>query len=74
MKNNSFGIDLTVFSNDIQPIDALISLAGQLAPWALKTMDKLKNYEDVGIIRCDNHYIFIDELEYQVNENKNMFA
>ena len=74
MEDNHFSIDLTVFHNDIKPIDALISLAGSFQPWALKTMDKLKNNEDIGLLRGETHYIFLDEYEYRVNENKDMFA
>lgn len=72
MKNNIFGIDLTVFSGDISIHDALVSLADQYEPWVRTVKDKLKNGEPINLIAESDNYCsgrFVREWVYMPDED-----
>jgi hypothetical protein len=72
MKNNIFGIDLTVFSGDISIEDAINSFGDQFEPWVSGVKEALSKGSEVAVLmmtdnKCSSH--FIREWLYFPDEN-----
>jgi hypothetical protein len=66
MKEDVFDFNLTAFSSDITLNEAIISLVATKEPWIIDVLRKVKNNEEVPLIRSENYYSFLDEYAYNV--------